>query len=99
MNALDTTRASGIFKFSNNIDPRTLVDFAKKTWSDKPNIGHLEVRGCDGDRKYGIGFVYLHSGDREEFNDFLDLNFGKLRRVFGPDFVGYDVSSASYVIK
>src|ERR1700722_10710873 len=92
LGAVDTL-ASGIFKFSDNVRSATLVLFADKTWKPDSNFLELSVRGCDGNRRSGIAFRYLHSGDKEDFDRFIDQCVGRLTRIFGKDFVGWDISS------
>ena len=99
MRWFDTTLASGVFKFSNKINPEMLADFLRDTWASDPAFLELSIRGCDGEKKHGIVFKYRHAGDKEGFARFMDLCCGRLTRVFHKDFVGWDASSSTYVIK
>jgi hypothetical protein len=96
---LDTTLTSGVFKFSQRITPEMLIGFVRTTWASDPAFLALAVRGCDGERKQGISFTYRHDGTEASFDEFLDRCIGRLRRVFHSDFIGWDISSSTHVIK
>lgn len=93
------TLASGVFKFSDKINPQTVAAFVYSTWGKNPDFEEITLRGCDGDRKFGVAFKYRFSGDKKDFENFLDLCIGKFTRVFKDAFVGYDVSSWTQRIK
>ena len=100
MTDTDTTVASGIFKFSNKVNSQTIAAFVASEWRKDPNFLEISLRGCDGDKKVGIAFKYRHNcSTAHEFERLADQWRGLLLRVFHEDFLGWDISSWTQVIK
>lgn len=96
----DRTLASGLFKFSNAVSPAEIMHFLdSEGWTADPKFEELFIRECDGHRKFAISFKVRHSGEQKDYRSFMDLCFGKLTRVFHRNFVGYDVTNATCVVK
>ena len=94
---LDSNLSSGIFKFSDKVKVHQLTGFLKDNWVTNPRFTRLYIRGCDGDRKFGIGFEFTHEG-QEDYLAVLDGAIGRLKRIFGDNFVGWDVSASTYIV-
>ena len=90
----------GLWKFSDKVSVRELVEVAKK-WAADPKYLQLYVRQCSKDQ-YGIGFTYdyTHQESTEGQNkEYMDPVMDSLKRQFGNDLVGWDVSSPAWIIK
>jgi hypothetical protein len=95
---------SGVWKFSEKISPEVLVALAKE-WAFADTNGDyidLHVRKCS-KSQHGIGFKIILQQDsedisREEYEKFFNRMTDLLRRKFGNDFAGWDVSSFTHII-
>ncbi len=99
---------SGMWKFSDSIPIERLVAVARG-WSmgaDGDQYTDIHVRKCSKDQ-HGIGFKYKLNlagagvpgyWERAHKNFFHKMT-DQLKRMFGNDFVGWDVSSSTWVIK
>jgi len=89
---------SGMWKFRDKIKPEELVKIAKKWAEEQPkNYTDLYVRRCS-KNQLGIGFKYARN-DKETSEQFFERVSDSLRRQFGNDFVGWDISNEIWVIK
>ena len=99
--------ASGIWKFGEKVTPEQLVELAKK-WAkaDTNNTNKryidLHVRKCS-KNQHGIGFKYILCFDKddsnqEDYKEFFNQMTDKLKKGFGNDFAGWDVSSFTHII-
>lgn len=88
---------SGQWKFKDIIKVSELLEVAKE-WESDPNYIHLYVRRCSKDQ-YGLGFAYRYNGDKEEYKKFFDETSDKLKRRFGNDLAGWDISSHTKAVK
>lgn len=94
----------GIWKFSGKISPETLAETAEKWATDDSRYEHLYVRKVSKDQ-HGIGFEYRayegsDSKDHEQtYNEYFEKTSDKLKREFGNDLAGWDLSSSSIVVK
>ena len=64
---------------------------------------HLYIRQVSKDQ-YGIGFEYRayegsDSESKKAYDDYFQSTTYKLKREFGNDLVGWDISSSSIVVK
>jgi hypothetical protein len=87
---------TGIWKFDRTVDPTTLVSYALELKKNNPGLfRHLYVRGCS-KGQFGIGFQFeLVFEDHKKFHHRMT---DQLRRKFGNDFVGWDLSSPTWII-
>ena len=91
---------SGVWKFSEAISAEELCRLAEewKAGPDGEKYLDLHVRKCSKDR-WGIGFKFLRTDDSKKTHDaFFYKMTDKLKRCYGNDFVGWDVSSLTYSI-
>lgn len=89
---------TGMWKFRDKVKPEELIEIAKK-WSEEESKRYLDlhVRRCS-KNQYGIGFQYIRKED-ETPKQFFERISDFLRRNFGNDFVGWDISHETWVIK
>jgi len=88
---------SGLWKFHNSVGVDELVKLAELWAIFNPNFLSLYVRKCSKDQ-IGIGFT--HSlGTFDSHQDFFDRVTDTLKREYGNNFVGWDLSQFTYVIK
>ena len=94
----------GIWKFSDKIAPETLAEIAEKWVHEDPRYERLYVRKVSKDQ-HGIGFEYRAYEDsdsekcKQTYDDYLQGMTDKLKREFGNDLVGWDLSSSAIVVK
>ena len=101
---------SGIWKFK-AFDPEAdvpedeprgveLDDLAQvvEQWLREEGDKYLDlfIRKCSADQ-WGICFQYIFEGSRH--NRYFHKTSDKLKRLFGNDFVGWDLSSPTYMFK
>lgn len=82
---------SGIWKFRDSLGASAICDIAKRL-EEGETLGsyeHIFVRTCS-KNQIGVSFLYQLNG--EEYNKFFDRITDMLRRRFGNDFVGWDVT-------
>lgn len=91
----------GLWKFSDKISIERLGEVANKWAAEDPNHLQLYIRKVAKDQT-GIGFTYqvpegkdLKIAHTEYFNTTSDY----LKRSFGNDLVGWDITSGVWVIK
>lgn len=91
---------SGMWKFHENITPEELIGLAEewKNGSDGDRYLDLHIRKCSKDQ-FGIGFMYCFEPNPRGHHPFFYKITDKLKRRFGNDFVGWDVSSPTWIIK
>lgn len=94
---------SGMWKFSHNIPVYRLVAVARG-WSLGENgdrYTDIHIRKCSANQ-YGIGFKYALDPEKSterQHGKFFHRMKDQLERMFGSDFIGWDVSSPTWVIK
>lgn len=91
----------GMWKFGDRISTEQLEEVAQKWAAEDPNYLQLYIRKCSKDQN-AIGFTYKLKeevpgpGQHDEYHhqttDFL-------KRKFGNDLVGWDLSSPVWIIK
>ena len=90
----------GLWKFSDKISLEELIEVAKEA-AKNPKYLQIYIRRCSRDQ-YGIGFAYDNSdkipgpGQNKEY---MDPVMDSLKRQFGNDLVGWDISSPVWIIK
>lgn len=97
---------SGMWKFKDSIPVERLVAVARG-WAMGENgdkYTDIHIRGCSKDQN-GIGFKFTLPADtsdeewKRQYKKFFHAMTDQLKRMFGNDFVGWDVSSSTWVIK
>jgi hypothetical protein len=89
----------GIWKFNDRIPREQLAELAQKWAAEDPNYKQLYVRQTSKDQ-HGIGFSYERADDtKESYDEYFDRTSDTLKRQFGNDLVGWDLSSSATVIK
>lgn len=100
---------SGMWKFKDSVQLERLAAVAR-SWSkgkDGANYSDIHIRKCSKDQ-YGIGFKYsvahlMTTNEgwewEHEYKRFFHKMTDQLKRMFGNDFVGWDVSSSTWIIK
>jgi len=92
--------ATGLWKFSDKVSTKELNDFAQQ-WVADENYLQLYIRKVSKDQM-GIGFTYRlpeSEDDKAIYDEFFNDTTDKLKRAFGNDLVGWDVSSTTWIIK
>ncbi len=91
----------GLWKFNSRISTEQLEEVAQKWAAEDQNYLQLYIRKCSKDQ-YGIGFTYKLKeevpapGQHDEyFNQTTDY----LKRKFGNDLAGWDLSNPVWIIK
>lgn len=97
---------SGMWKFSDSV-PLYRLQATARAWSigvNGENYTDIHIRTCSKDQQ-GIGFKYTLPSDmsddewEREYKKFFHKMTDQLKRMFGNDFVGWDVSSSTRIIK
>ncbi|HVZ75722.1 MAG TPA: hypothetical protein VG934_00395 [Candidatus Paceibacterota bacterium] len=98
---------SGMWKFSDSV-PLYQLQATARAWSmgvNGENYTDIHIRQCSKDQ-HGIGFKYVIPGAgsdprfvEREYKKFFHKMTDQLKRSFGNDFVGWDVSPCTWVIK
>lgn len=92
---VNTSMVSGLWKFA-HIPFETLLDLAEEWKEAEVGYVDLHVRKCS-KGQIAIGFKYLFEGD--DHKGFFYKVTDQLKRKFGNDFIGYDVSSPTWLIQ
>jgi len=87
----------GLWKFHERVSESELLEVANK-WAEDPKYTQLYIRKVSKDQ-LGIGFCYEGEGTKESHNEYFDRTSDMLKRKFGNDLVGWDISSSSTLIK
>lgn len=87
----------GLWKFHERVGEKDLIEVAKE-WAEDEKYLQLYIRKVSKDQN-GIGFAYLSDGSREAHREYFDKYSDGLKRKFGNDFAGWDISSTSTLIK
>lgn len=83
----------GLWKFHERVDNKDLLEVANE-WAKDDKYTQLYIRRVSKDQ-LGIGFAYMSDGSREAYNKYFDQTTDWLKRKFGNDLVGWDISTAS----
>lgn len=91
---------TGIFKFDHKVTIDELKEVAEE-WAKDPKYLQLYIRKVSKDQ-YGIGFMYDNKenpGDEKSYEEYFNKTTDMLKRKFGNDLRGWDLSSSTIVIK
>lgn len=90
----------GLWKFSEKISKDELVELAQKWAEEDKNYLQLYVRKASKDQN-GIGFTYkvVSSDIREAHDEYFEKTSDYLKKKFGNDLAGWDISSPVIIIK
>ena len=92
---------TGLWKFSDRVSVEQLQEVAKKWGNEDPKYLNLYVRKCSKDQ-YAIGFSYDYShqeSTEKQNSEYMNPVMDSLKRQFGNDLVGWDISSPTWIIK
>ena len=87
----------GLWKFHQNVGGNNLVELAQE-WAKDTKYSQLYVRKVSKDQ-FGIGFAYDAGGTSQGQDEYFNITSDKLKRMFGNDLVGWDISSTADLIK
>ena len=90
----------GLWKFSEKISKDELVELAQKWAEEDKNYLQLYVRKASKDQN-GIGFTYkvANSDVKETHDEYFEKTSDYLKKKFGNDLAGWDISSPVIIIK
>lgn len=91
----------GLWKFSDKISTKDLGEVAEKWASEDSNYLQLYIRQVS-KNQMGIGFTYQLPEDEDNkvsYDKYFDRTSDALKRKFGNDLAGWDLSSSVWVIK
>lgn len=87
----------GLWKFEDKVGFNTLAELADE-WAKDEKYIHLYLRGAS-KTQIAIGFTYDAGGTKEGQDKYFDETSDHLKRKFGNDLVGWDMSSSNRLIK
>lgn len=87
----------GIWKFHERVGEKDLLEIANE-WAKDEKYTQLYIRRVSKDQ-LGIGFGYQSDGTKEAHSAYFNLASDFLKRKFGNDLVGWDISSTSTLVK
>lgn len=87
----------GLWKFHERVGGRELIEVANELAKDE-NYIHLYIRKVSKNQN-GIGFTYASDGTDEAYEAYFDKTSDSLKRKFGNDLVGWDVSNDAVTVK
>src|SRR5512135_813342 len=87
----------GLWKFNRNVSNKELLGLAEE-WAKDDKYIHLYIRGASKDQD-GVGFAYDAGGTQEGHDEYFERTSDYLKRKFGNDLVGWDMSSTNQLIK
>lgn len=87
----------GLWKFHERVGNKDLLEVANE-WSKDSNYVQLYIRQVGKDQ-LGIGFTYISDGTKEGSERFFLEVSDQLKRKFGNDYVGWDISTTDQLIK
>ena len=95
--SVNTSMVSGGWRFEGKVGFEVLLDLAEE-WKEavRDRYVDLHVRKCN-KGQIVIGFKYLFEGN--DHKRFFHKVTDQLKRKFGNDFIGYDVSSPTWLIQ
>lgn len=91
---------SGLWKFRSSITHEQLEELARQWLEEDPAYTQLFIRKCSTDQN-GIGFMYqLPEGDEKElYREYFEKTSDTLKRAFGNDLAGWDISCPTWILK
>ena len=87
----------GLWKFHERVGEKDLIEVAND-WAKDERYLQVYIRKVSKDQM-GIGFAYKSDGTKEAYDQYFDATTDYLKRKFGNDLVGWDISSISTLIK
>lgn len=87
----------GLWKFHERVEHKDLIEVSDE-WAKEDNYKLLYIRSVSKDQN-GIGFAYKADGSKKAYNEYFDKTSDYLKRKFGNDLVGWDISSSATTIK
>jgi hypothetical protein len=87
----------GLWKFDERVGEKELIEVAEE-WAKNDNYELLYIRKVSKDQS-GIGFSYKSDGTKEAHDKYFHEASDMLKRKFGNDLVGWDISSTATLIK
>ncbi len=90
----------GLWKFSDRVPVTQLIEIIKK-WAEDSKYIHLYIRQCSKDQ-HGIGFTYdlgVQESKAGQNKEYMEPVSDSLKRQFGNDLVGWDISSPVWIVK
>ncbi len=87
----------GLWKFHERVGEKDLLEVANE-WAKDDNYVQIYIRQVSKDQ-LGIGFAHKNDGSREDYRRYFDATSDFLKRKFGNDLVGWDISSTSTLVK
>lgn len=96
----DRIIVAGTFKFRDAPNIKNQVISFGCNWltSDEENIVHLYVREAD-KKQVALGFTYRLPQGQTDHQPFFEKITDRLKRHFGNDYVGWDVSSPVAILR
>jgi hypothetical protein len=89
----EKTYILGLWKFHERVGNKDLLEVANE-WAADTKYFQLYIRKVSKDQ-LGIGFAYESDGSKEDYEQYFDTTTDILKRRFGNDLVGWDISSGS----
>lgn len=87
----------GIWKFHERVGNKDLLEVAND-WAREDKYKEVYVRKVSKDQ-LGIGFAYESGGTQEVYEEYFNKTSDYLKRKFGNDLVGWDISGTSDLVK
>ncbi len=87
----------GMWKFRDVLTPEILLDIAERWEKEDNRYIDLHVRRCS-KNQMGIGFKY-ELRLNQTFEGFVEIITDFLKRNHGNNFVGWDISEKTWVVK
>jgi hypothetical protein len=87
----------GLWKFHERVGEKDLLEVANE-WANDEKYTQLYIRKVSKDQ-LGIGFCYAGEGTKESHDEYFSRTSDILKRKFGNDLVGWDISSSSTLVK
>ena len=87
----------GLWKFHERVGEEDLIEVTNE-WAKDEKYIQLYIRKVSKDQN-GIGFAYEGDGTKEAQDDYFNKTSDQLKRKFGNDLVGWDISSTPTLIK
>ncbi len=87
---------SGIWKFKDSVSPEVLCELAVGLRDANPgSYGQMFVRRCSRDQ---LGICFIYKLVDQSYDHFFDLLTDLLKKRFGNDFAGWDVTTDVWTI-
>src|SRR3989338_5133296 len=87
----------GLWKFHERVGNKDLLEVTRE-WSGNDKYVQLYIRKVSKDQ-FGIGFTYISDGTKEASERYFLEASDQLKRKFGNDFAGWDISTTDQLIK